>query len=365
MVHRVADRVANRFANPGTSPGRPPSKRVLALALAVAAGLPIAPHADAQPAPAPLAAGGSLQSGSTALPPAPTPLKASDLNPNAPGKAGADPVVGSVDGHLIYLSELGRATQALPENLRDLPFDMLFPVLLDRMIDHESLVLMARRKGLDEDVAVKREIQAATDRILEGAYLGTVATPLVTEAAILARYNKQYANRPATEEVRARHILVSTEEEARDLLAKLRSGADFPDLAKQYSKDPDGARGGDLGFFRREQVWPTFADLAFSLQPGQLGPAPIHNEFGWHVIKVEERRLVAAPSYSEIHEAIRQDLLQQAVQETIDQARAQMTIHRFNLDGSEMDSSLRTVKPRPRQPVAGGSTTPKVAPLPQ
>jgi peptidyl-prolyl cis-trans isomerase C len=259
----------------------------------------------------------------------------------APRQGAPDPVVGSVEGHLIYLSDLGEASKTLPENLRGLPFDTLYPVLLDRMIDHESLVIMARRKGLEQTKQVQHEIQSATGRILEGAYLGEIAAPQVTEQAIQARYNRQYANRPATEEVRARHILVTTEAEARKVLDDLKRGADFATIARVISKDPDGAKGGDLGFFRREQVWPGFADVAFALQPGQVAPDPIKNEFGWHVIKVEERRLVAPPGYSDVHDQLRQELLAIAVQQAIEQARSQLAIHRFNVDGSELETGPR------------------------
>jgi peptidyl-prolyl cis-trans isomerase C len=257
---------------------------------------------------------------------------------SAPVQGVTDPVVGSVEGHLIYLSELGEASKTLPENLRGLPFDTLYPVLLDRMIDHESLVIMARRKGLEEKKQVQHDIQAAVERILEGAYLGDVAAPQVTEQAIQARYNRQFANRSATEEVRARHILVTTEAEARKVLEDLQKGADFATIARVVSKDPDATKGGDLGFFRREQVWPGFADVAFSLQPGQVGPNPIKNEFGWHVIKIEEKRLVAPPSFSDVHDQLRQEILAAAVQQAIADARSQLAIHRFNLDGSELDN---------------------------
>jgi peptidyl-prolyl cis-trans isomerase C len=259
----------------------------------------------------------------------------------APLQGSADPVVASVEGHLIYLSDLGEASKTLPENLRGMPFDSLYPVLLDRMVDHEALVMMAERKGLEQKKSVQREIQAATERILEGAYLGEVAAPQVTEQAIQARYNRQFANRSATEEVRARHILVTTEAEARKVMEDLKKGADFATIARVLSKDPDAAKGGDLGFFRREQVWPGFADIAFSLQPGQIAPNPIKNEFGWHVIKVEERRLVAPPSFSDVHDQLRQEILAAAVQQAIANARSQLAIHRFNLDGSEIDDSLK------------------------
>jgi len=197
---------------------------------------------------------------------------------------------------------------------------------------------MARRKGLEESKDVQKKIQEATEKILEGAYLGSVADPQVTEQAVRELYNRQFANRPAAEEVHARHILVSTEAEAMKVLEDLKNGADFATIARVVSKDPDAAKGGDLGFFRREQVWPGFADVAFSLQPGQVAPKPIHNEFGWHVIKVEERRLVAAPTYAELHDQLRQQLLANVVQKAINQAKDSLVIHRFNLDGSELDT---------------------------
>jgi peptidyl-prolyl cis-trans isomerase C len=300
--------------------------------LACAVALPLSARAQkaAPPAPAPGPALGIAPSG-----------VGTDGAASAPMRGNADPVVGSVEGHLIYLSDLGEASKTLPENLRGLSFDTLYPVLLDRMIDHEALVMMAKRKGLEENKQVQHDIQAAVERILEGAYLGDVAASRVTEQGIQARYNRLYANRPATEEVRARHILVTTEAEARKVLEDLQKGADFPTIARVLSKDPDAAKGGDLGFFRREQVWPNFADVAFSLTPGQIAPNPIKNEFGWHVIKVEEKRLVAPPSFSDIHDQLRQELLAAAVQQAIDNARSTLAIHRFNLDGSELDNGPR------------------------
>ena len=260
------------------------------------------------------------------------------IDQGRPAQTSPDPIIALVEGHPIYLSQLGRATRDLPENLRGLPFDTLYPVLLDRIVDHEALVTMARRGGLEDRPDVQEEIQAATGRILEGAYLSQEASPKVTEAAIQARYNRQFADRPAAEEVRARHILVASEGEARKVLDDLRKGADFATTARVLSKDPDGARGGDLGFFRREQVWPGFGDVAFSLQPGQLAPDPVKNEFGWHIIKVEEKRLVAPPGYSEAHDQLQQELLSAAVAQTVEQARAQLSIRRFNLDGTTLDT---------------------------
>lgn len=259
----------------------------------------------------------------------------------------ADPVIGSVDGKLIYLSDLTRVTNTLPEQMRNLPFDSTMPILLDRIIDHEALTMTARRAGLDKDPEIQREMRAAADQVLERAWLAKVTPSQVTEAAIQARYNRQYANRPATDEVHARHILVGTEGEAKAVLEELKGGADFASVARVVSKDPDGKQGGDLGFFRRDQVWPGFADVAFSLQPGQVGPVPIHNEFGWHIVKVEERRLVAPPTLSEVRDKIREELTTEAVRQAIADARSQLIIHKFNLDGSEIDAGPRLTRASP------------------
>jgi peptidyl-prolyl cis-trans isomerase C len=283
--------------------------------------------------------------GFTQTPDAPTPANGSPAR--APVGAGPDPVVGSVDGKLIYLSDLSRVTNTLPDQMRKLPFDSIMPVLLDRIIDHEALTMTARRAGLEKNPEIRREMEAAADLVLERAWLSIVTPPKVTPAAIEARFNREYANRPATDEVRARHILVGSEADAKSVLEELKGGADFAAVARVVSKDPDGKQGGDLGFFRRDQVWPGFADVAFSLQPGQVSPIPIHNEFGWHIVKVEERRLVAPPTLSEVREKIRQELTTQVVQAAIADARSQMIIHKFNLDGSEIDPDPRITRTGP------------------
>ncbi len=265
--------------------------------------------------------------------------QAQDVPPVDP--KGTNPVVASVDGYPVYLQDLGDAMRVLPEPLRDMPFETLYPVLVDRLVDHQALVIMAKRVGLEESPAVAREIKRATERILEAAYLDQDIRPKVSDQQVLAAYQRQFANRPAAEEVRARHILVPTEQEARQIIEELRRGADFATLARERSKDPDAKNGGDVGFFRREQVWPAFGDLTFSLQPGQIANHPIRNEFGWHVVKVDERRQVAVPGYSEIEQALRQELTAQAVRGAIEEAKSKVVIRRFNLDGTELDTGPR------------------------
>jgi peptidyl-prolyl cis-trans isomerase C len=267
-------------------------------------------------------------------------------NPEATGL-----IVATVEGRPITLSELGHASESLPVNLRGLPFDTVYPALLDRMVDHAALVMMARRAGLETSPELRQAVPATTDLLLEAAYLRQEVAPKVTEQAIRARYDQLSANHPPEQEVHARHILVATEVEARAVLNQLRRGGDFATVARALSMDRDASGGGDLGFFRRDQVWPGFAEVAFALSPGQVASDPIRNEFGWHVVMAEASRTVPTPSFAEAHDGIRRDLLAGAARQAIVQARSQLLIHRFNLDGTEIDAGpMPSTRPDPPGP---------------
>jgi peptidyl-prolyl cis-trans isomerase C len=248
----------------------------------------------------------------------------------------ADPVVAKVDGQSIHLSDLKDAAEALPENLRGLPAQTLYPMLLDQLIDGRALVAEARKSGLDKDPAVQRLVVAAEDRALQTAMLNKEVGPSVSEEAVHARYDQEVAGKPGEEEVHARHILVESEAEAKKIIGQLKGGADFAALAKQSSKDPGGAQGGDLGFFKKDEMVPEFAAAAFALQPGQVSPEPVHSQFGWHVIMVVERRRAEAPSFDQARNELRQKMIQEGVQKAVAKARAAASVEKFNLDGSQV-----------------------------
>jgi len=258
----------------------------------------------------------------------------------------ADPVVAKVDGQPIHLSDVKDAAQGLPENLRGMPPQTLYPMLLDQLIDARALVAEAHKSGLDKDPAVQRQIAAAEDRALQTAVLNKAVGPSVTEEAVHARYDKDVAGKPGEEEVHARHILVDSEAEAKKIIGELKGGADFAALAKQYSKDPGGAQqGGDLGFFKKDEMVPEFANTAFALQPGQVSPEPVHTQFGWHVIQVIERRKAQPPSFDQAHDELRQKMIQEGVRTVVAKARAAASVERFNLDGSPLRATDTAVPP--------------------
>jgi peptidyl-prolyl cis-trans isomerase C len=265
----------------------------------------------------------------------------------APTAAPADPVVAKVNGQPIHLSDLQDAVQGLPENLRGAPPQTLYPLLLDQLIDGRAIVAEARKSGLDKDPAVQRQMTDAADRALESAVLSKQVSPSITDAAVRARYDKDIAGKPGEEEVHAKHILVDSEDQAKKIIADLKGGADFAALAKQYSKDPTAAQqGGDLGFFKKDEMVPEFANAAFALQPGQISPEPVHTQFGWHVILLVERRRAPAPTFEQARDELRQEMIKEGVKKAVAQARADVTVEKFNLDGSPIRAT-DTAEPPP------------------
>ncbi len=249
--------------------------------------------------------------------------------------APADPVLARVDGAEIRASDLAAEAERLPAELRGMPPQTLFPLLLDQMIAQQALVTAARARGLDRDPEVRARVRRAEEETLAQTLLLREIGGEVSEEALRARYQREIAGRPAEEEVRARHILVATEAEARTVLADLRRpGADFAEIARRRSTDPGARNGGDLGFFKQGDMVAEFAEAAFGLRPGETSTNPVRTQFGWHVIRVEERRAVAPPSFEEARESIRQTAFEQAVTSAVERFRNAARVERFNMDGT-------------------------------
>jgi peptidyl-prolyl cis-trans isomerase C len=263
--------------------------------------------------------------------------------PQAPGQAPAvtatstataDPLLATVSGEEIHLSDVAGAVQSLPAQYRDMPQATLYPMLLDQLVDQKSLLVLARKEGLDKDPAVRKQIARAEDQALQSALISRAVGPLVTDAAVHARFDKDNAGKPGEQEVHARHILVASEDEALKIIAELKAGGDFAKLAKDHSTDPGGAQGGDLGFFKRGDMVPAFSDAAFAMKPGQVSDKPVHSQFGWHVIQVLEVRQAPATTFEQSRDELRQTMIQEGVQKVLADARAVAEIKRFNPDGT-------------------------------
>ena len=277
--------------------------------------------------------------GPAAAPPASPPAGAT---PDA-AKPDADRVVATVNGQDIRMSDLADVAQSLPEQLRGMPPQMLYPMLVDQLVDRRIIVLAARKQGLENEPGVKRLLARATDTTLQNALLSKEIAPTLTEDAIRARYDRDYATKQGDPEVHARHILVKTEDEAKKVIADLKGGKDFAEEAKATSTDQAAnAQGGDLGWFKQGDMVPAFAAAAFALKDGEVTPTPVQTQFGWHVIQTLEHRTAPPPAYAEVHDEIRQQLIQEGVKRVLDNARQGVTVQKFAQDGSPMPDAPAT-----------------------
>ncbi len=299
--------------------------------------------------------------GSTAFaqtPPAATPAPKPAASAPAPGApppgtppgTPADPVVARIGKAEIHLSDISEAAQTLPEEMRGMPPATLYPLLLDQMIDRKAIVIEARKEKLQDDPQVERAIARATDTALQNAVLARDIGPLVTDAALRARYDQTIAGKTGEEEVHASHILVASEDEAKQIIADLNKGGDFAALAKQHSTDPAAQQGGDLGFFKKSDMVPEFAETAFALKAGEVAQSPVHTQFGWHVIKVIERRVAAPPTFEQARDQIRQQIIQDGIRKVVEKAKTGLTVERFNADGSPMPAAGAAIDLTPAAP---------------
>ena len=254
----------------------------------------------------------------------------------SPPGSGTDPVIAEVDGHSIRLSEVGDAIRALPGGGVGNSFETLYPIVVARLVERTELALRARSDGLDRDPTVQRYIDEAQDRVLENAYLRHEGMKNINEGALLARYAAEIAGKPGPEQVHAEVILVATEAEGDDVIAKLAKGADFAALAHKVSLDASAAKGGDLGFVTRDGVSSDLAAVLFELRPGEVTPYPLRTLGGWFVLKDAGRRRGPTPSFAEEHEHLTTEMLRAQALPLAKQALTTAVIRLYSANGVEL-----------------------------
>jgi peptidyl-prolyl cis-trans isomerase C len=250
-----------------------------------------------------------------------------------------NPVVARVDGVELHLSDVQAAQQTLPPQAQKLPLEQIYPMLLDRLVDGALITEAGRKEHLEQDPDVQSRLKRYEDRLIQEAYLNRAIKQAETDDSLKTRYQKLLKEKPAQEEVHARHILVGSEEEAKSIIAQLDKGADFTALAKKHSTDPSAQDGGDLGYFGHDDMVKEFADAAFALPVGQYTKTPVKTEFGWHVIKVEDRRTGKPPSFEEAQDQLRQDLARDIIEAKLQELRGAAKIEEFGLDGKPLPAA--------------------------
>ena len=321
-----------------------------AMAGPVAAQQPAAPQAAPPPAAqAPAPAQKPPAKPPTAAAPAAQPLK--------------DPVVATVNGQPVRLSELEIAQQALPQQYRNMPLQAVFPALLDRIVDSKLVVQEGKKNKVTDDPAFKKRMAFVEDQVMQDFWIQREVARKITPEKLQQRYEERLKSMPAEEEVHARHILVSTEDEAKAIIADLKKGAAFDKLAKEKSTDKaSGAEGGDLGWFKKSDMVKEFADAAFALKKDELTETPVKTQFGYHVIKLEDRRKAPPPAFEELADQLREEMAREAVTAQLDQLRSGAKIEKFNMDGSKVEAVKPAAPATPARPPAAAPVTPPAAP---
>ena len=240
-----------------------------------------------------------------------------------------NPIVVEVNGYKLYRSDVETARALLPE-YRHLPLEEVYQPLLTRLIRAELFARQARAQGLHNSVEYRQRLAALRDRLLGDMLLEKAVSARVDETALRARYEKTVEQ--AAEEIRARHILVRSEAEAALIIRSLEEGADFAKLAAGKSIGPSKDKGGDLGYFGRGQMAPSFEAAAFALDEGETTKAPVQSPFGWHVIRLEDRRRPEPPSFDEAREKLFQDMSQEIADELAERLIESARIRRYHPD---------------------------------
>lgn len=223
-----------------------------------------------------------------------------------------DAVVATMNGEPITESDLAIALTDLNEQFGQLPQEQRRAAALSAVIEIRLLAAEAEKAGLADGDEFSRRMALLRQRALHSAYIDEEIAGTVTDEAVRARYDEQIAATTPAEELRARHILVETEDEAKAIIADLEAGGDFEAIAKEKSKDGAAANGGDLGYFTAGRMVPEFETAAFALEVGAHSKEPVQTQFGWHVIKVEDKREQQPPAFEQVAPQFRSLLLREA-----------------------------------------------------
>lgn len=247
-----------------------------------------------------------------------------------PAFAQADKVVAKVDGITITERDLELASEDLGERIAQLPDDRKRDELINFLVDLKLGAKAAQAAKVAEGPEFAARLAYYRDKVLLDEYLTREAKKAATPEAAQKLFDETVKAMTPEEEVHARHILVEDEAKAKDAAARVKKGEDFAKVAAELSKDPgSGKEGGDLGWFTKERMVPQFAEAAFKLQKGQISE-PVQTQFGWHVIKVEDKRSKPLPKFDEVKPQINQYLERKAQQDIVLALREKAKIERLD-----------------------------------
>jgi peptidyl-prolyl cis-trans isomerase C len=240
----------------------------------------------------------------------------------APAAPTPDTVVATMGDQTITEADIAFAAEDLQENLQQIPPEQRRGFLVSVLIDMKLMAKAAREAGMDQTELFQRRSQYLEESALRRAFFGEKIAAMITSETLKVDYDAYVAGFVPQEEAHARHILVATKQEADAVSAELAGGKPFEVLAMEKTIDPSGKQnGGDLGFFGKGQMVPEFEAAAFALEPGQVSE-PIESQFGWHIIKLEEKRMTAPAPFAQLMPQLGQAAMAKAFNDALVALRA-------------------------------------------
>ena len=246
------------------------------------------------------------------------PATAQDAPAAPPASVTPDTVVATVGGETITEADIAFAAEDLQQELSQMPAGERRPFLVTVLIDMKVMAKAAREQQMDQSDTFRRRLKYLEERALRRAYFAETIAAGVTPEAVQKAYDAFVAGFQPQEEVHARHILVATKEDADAIKAELAAGKPFEQLATEKSTDPSGAQnGGDLGFFSRGMMVKPFEDAAFALTEAGQVSEPVESQFGWHIIRLEEKRQSQPPALEEVGPQLQQQVMFEAFEASV------------------------------------------------
>lgn len=258
-----------------------------------------------------------------------------------------NPVVATVNGEEITRLEVFQFIQNLPQETRQLPLQNLFPVALNQVINARVVNEKVEDVDLPDDPEVERQLEQAREQIVRNVYIQNQVSERITDERLQQLYQQYSENFPEVMEARAAHILVEDRSTAQDILSQLQEGADFAELAQEFSIDATADQGGQLNYFTQTDVVPEFGEAVFSAEIGEVIDEPVESEFGYHIIKVQERRIRPVPPFEEARPFLEAQLRRAVLDQVIAEWRQEADVTRFDINGNPVELSAQNAGSEP------------------
>lgn len=243
-------------------------------------------------------------------------------------------VAAIVNGDKIYTKDVNKAIETMGVKSGDA--EKLYPMVLEQIVNEKLIEEAVAKAKVTDSEDYKKRLDVLKVQLAKQMYLENALKDKISDKAVKAEYEKFKKENSGKTEIHARHILVPTEEEAKQVIKDLDGGAKFEELAAKRSSGPAATNGGDLGYFAKEDMVPEFSKAAFALKKGEYTKTPVKTGFGWHVIKVEDKRERAVPEQAQLEMPIRNKLGQEALVSLAEKLRADAKVEKFDLKGNPM-----------------------------